>query len=84
MGLMIMPRDSECSSSLSCRGMQIRPAIYYVFLQDRFAFKQSRPPIDPQQDWFIISGENMDGYTVLQFWRKWITCDERDRNIQVG
>ena len=52
-------------------------------LQDRFAFKQSRPPIDPQQDWFIISGENMDGYTVLQFSRKWVTCDERDRNILV-
>ena len=25
----------------------------------------------------------MDGYTVLQFWRKWVTCDERDRNILV-
>jgi hypothetical protein len=39
--------------------------------------------VDPQQDWTLIRGENANGYTVLEFWRKWVTCDERDRDILV-
>ena len=52
--------------------------------QDRYAFAQSLPPVDPQQDWNLISGENENGFTTLEFWRKWVTCDERDRDIEVS
>lgn len=52
-------------------------------MQDRFAFGLSRPPIDSQQDWTLIRGENSNGHAVLEFWRKWVTCDERDRDIMV-
>ena len=51
--------------------------------QDRYAFQQSRPPVDPQQDWVLTGGEKRDGFTTLQFWRKWVTCDELDRDIEV-
>ena len=52
-------------------------------MQDRYAFEQSRPPIDPQQDWNLIRGENENEFTTLEFSRKWVTCDERDRDIEV-
>ena len=51
--------------------------------QDRYADAQSRPPVDAQQDWFLISGEEGDGYTILMFSRNWTTCDDRDREIVV-
>ena len=51
--------------------------------QDRFAFEQSLPPVDVQQDWNLISGENENGTTTLQFQRKWVTCDEFDQDIEV-
>lgn len=53
-------------------------------VQDRYAFDQSLPAIDPQQDWNLTRGENEDGYTTLEFRRKYITCDERDRDIEVS
>ena len=53
-------------------------------MQDRYADAQSLPPIDPQQDWNLIRGENKNGFTTLEFWRKWVTCDERDRDIEVS
>ena len=54
------------------------------FWQDRYATGQTRPPIDAKQDWILLRGENVNGYTVLEFWRKWITCDESDRDILVS
>ena len=52
--------------------------------QDRYALEQSRPPVDPQQDWNLIKGENENGFTTLEFWRNWVTCDENDRDIEVS
>ena len=50
-----------------------------------YAVAQSRPPIDPQKDWNPIRGEDEDGFTTLEFWRKWVTCDDLDRdNIEVS
>lgn len=70
---------------LSLAPQTMHTCIYtvHILLQDRYAFGQSRPPVDPQQDWTLLRGENMNGYTVLEFWRKWVTCDERDRNVLV-
>ena len=51
--------------------------------QDRYAFEQLLPPVDAKQDWDLISGENENGVTTLQFWRKWVTCDELDQDIGV-
>ena len=53
-------------------------------MQDRFADARARPPVDESQDWFITDGAEMDGYTVLLFWRYWVTCDDRDNPIEVG
>ena len=53
-------------------------------VQDRYADAQAPPPIDASQDWTLVAGEEEDGYTVLQFTRPWITCDDRDRNIEVS
>ena len=25
----------------------------------------------------------VEGWTILEFFRKWVTCDEKDRNIEV-
>lgn len=42
------------------------------------------PPIDEQQNWNLIRGEEEDGFTTLEFWRKFITCDDKDRDILVS
>ena len=52
--------------------------------QDCYVVAQSRPPIDPQQDWNLIRVENEDGFTTLEFWRKLVTCDDNDRDIEVS
>ena len=52
--------------------------------QDRYALAQSLPPVDPQQDWNLVRGENENGFTSLEFWRKLVTCDEKDRDIEVS
>ena len=57
--------------------------LHLVYMQDRFAFQQALPPIDPSQDWFLVRGEENSGYTILEFTRNWTTCDDRDRDIEV-
>ena len=54
-----------------------------MYLQDRFAFQQALPPIDPRQNWFLVRGMEDGGYTILEFTRNWTTCDDRDRDIEV-
>ena len=55
-----------------------------LFLQDRYAFQQQLPPIDPIQNWFLTAAEEEDGYTQLEFYRDFITCDNLDREILVS
>ncbi len=57
--------------------------LYHPF-QDRYADAQAVPPIDDSQDWFLLEGEGDSGYTSLTFTRKWVTCDDRDRDIAVS
>ena len=52
-------------------------------LQDRFAIDRSLPPIDESQDWFLISGDEENGCTILEFTRKLTTCDDNDLEIKV-
>ena len=58
--------------------------ICHMILQDRFAEVRATPPIDQQQDWRLVTAEEQDGYTILEFSRKLITCDDRDLDITVS
>ena len=53
------------------------------FFQDRYADAQALPPIDESQDWSLVRGQELDGHTILEFTRSWVTCDIRDRNVEV-
>ena len=52
-----------------------------VLLQDRFADGRSRPPVDTQQDWTMVSGREENGWTIMAFSRTLQTGDTRDRDI---
>ena len=54
------------------------------FLQDRFAAGRTPPTVDEQQDWIFKSGEEENGFTILEFSRKYITCDDDDLPITVS
>jgi hypothetical protein len=43
---------------------------------DRFAAARAPPSVDEQQDWKLEAGEEENGFTVLEFSRKLITCDK--------
>ena len=52
--------------------------------QDRFASTRSLPAIDSSQDWFVTSGEEENGRTILEFYRNFTSCDtENDMDIKV-
>jgi len=50
--------------------------------QDRFAEGRFLPPVDASQDWYLVSGEEQDGYTTLEFTRSLSTCDNKDLNVE--
>ena len=52
-------------------------------VQDRYAEGSFLPSVDSSQDWFLLNGEEENGYTILEFSRNLTTCDENDLNIQV-
>jgi hypothetical protein len=52
-----------------------------TFFHDRFATSRSPPSVDEQQDWTLVEGEEEGGFTVLEFTRKYITCDKNDLPI---
>ena len=53
-------------------------------MQDRFAPGQVPPVIDDQQDWDLVGGEEESGFTIREFSRKYITCDDKDLPITVS
>lgn len=53
-------------------------------LQDRFAIDRYLPSVDESQDWFLVSGVEENGYTILEFTRKLTTCDDKDLTIKVA
>ena len=54
-----------------------------IMLQDRYAAGRMLPSIDSSQDWFLISGKEVDGFTTLEFTRNLTTCDSQDLDIKV-
>ena len=52
-------------------------------IQDRFATSRIPPAVDEQQDWILVGGEEESGFTILEFTRSYITCDENDLPISV-
>lgn len=58
--------------------------VNFVVSQDRFAVGNSRPMIDnTTQDWFLLRGQEKDGWTAIQFERALDTCDSMDVPIKV-
>lgn len=56
-----------------------------AYLQDAWASQNTRPVLDEQQNWNLIDGAEVDGYTILKFSRKLYTCDtEKDVQIKVN
>ena len=56
---------------------------HYALVQDRYADARELPRVDTSQDWLLSSGTEQDGFTVLEFSRDWVTCDDRDNPIEV-
>ncbi|GIY68908.1 MOXD1 homolog 2 [Caerostris extrusa] len=54
-----------------------------VYLQDRHAYKNAMPVLDDQQDFQLLHGYENETHTVLQFSRKFDTCDDQDMAITV-
>ena len=65
------------------RNVLLANLLLTYLLQDRFAETWATPPIDKQQDWTLLTADEEDGYTILEFTRKLITCDNRDLDITV-
>ena len=56
-----------------------------AILQDRFASRRGPPEIDEEQDWELVGeGEEEDGFTILEFRRKYVTCDDMDLPVTVS
>ncbi|CAF0775985.1 unnamed protein product [Adineta ricciae] len=56
-----------------------------VFLQDRYSTANSRPMRDnTTQDWFVLQGQEKDGWTAIRFKRLLHTCDSMDVPIKSG
>jgi len=53
------------------------------FFQDRFADEERLPPLDEEKNYELTGFEESDTKTVLKFFRKFDTCDPRDRAIKV-
>ena len=71
-------RSAGYHATLSCR---VRA--WSFLLQDRYAFGRFTPEIDEEQNWFLISGKEENGTTILQFWRKFTSCDDHDMDVTV-
>ncbi|KAL9970009.1 hypothetical protein ACROYT_G022312 [Oculina patagonica] len=54
------------------------------YLTDRFADAQRLPPLDKENNYVFTGFEESDKKTVLRFYRKFDTCDPRDRKIEQG
>ena len=56
-----------------------------ILFQDRFAEGRFEPGIDASQDWYLTSHLEKDGWTVLEFTRALMTCDDKyDLDITVS
>ena len=51
-----------------------------AYLRDCHSDSQTPPVEDKKQDTILIEGAEIDGYTILKFKRKLVTCDEANDN----
>ena len=51
---------------------------------DRFINGQTKPVIDKNQDWKLLSSAESNGYTIFKFQRPIKLCDADDRTIEEG
>ncbi len=57
---------------------------YFHCLQDRFAYGFALPIIDnTTSDWIPLNGQELNGWTAIQFKRLLDTCDSMDYPIKV-
>ena len=55
------------------------------YLKDYYAINRLAPLIDVKQDYDLLYANESNGYTILEFKRKLVTCDKYfDRNIKVS
>ena len=47
-----------------------------AFIQDRFAPSRTTPVVDAHQDVTLVNGEEVDGWTVIEFTRPFRSCDD--------
>ena len=40
--------------------------------------------MDEKQDWTLVEGKEEEGFTILKFTRKYVTCDNNDLPIAVS
>ena len=53
-------------------------------MQDRYATEEALPAIDENENWMLENAEEVEGWTILEFSRKWCTSDlTQDRTIEV-
>lgn len=56
----------------------------FFFLKDRYASDFVLPMIDnTTNDWFALQGQELNGWTAIQFKRLLDTCDTMDYPIKV-
>ena len=60
--------------------------LFFSFSKDTYAAdSESRPLIDKIDDFTLLDSKEIDGYTILKFTRKLITCDtDEDVEIRAG
>lgn len=59
------------------------PDMFVFVFQDRFADEELLPPLDDEKNYELTGFEESDTKTVLKFYRKFDTCDPRDRALKV-
>jgi hypothetical protein len=52
-------------------------------LKDCHSNDKVTPIIDEKQDYVLLDGAEIDGYTILKLKRKLLTCDSNDADIKV-
>ena len=52
-------------------------------MKDCHSNDQVPPIIDEKQDYVLLDGAEIDGYTILKLKRKLLTCDSNDADIKV-
>ena len=68
----------------ACTQHTVQYTLYIIHtIQDRYATGRFLPSVDLSQDWFLVSGEEENGYTILEFTRNLTSCDMNDLDIEV-